>query len=274
LEIQATGDTGLLKNKNMPIEGFTITDNIYFQEWIKPDIIFESSYIELRRKENRLYNDEELSQLPLIVKNHPHHGEWLMRKRSCNRLLHHLQKKQSPQKILEVGCGNGWLAHRLAGIPGCKVIGTDINFTELQQAARVFSHIPNLQFIYCDIHSEILASMEFDCIVLASCIQYFSSLPDTIQFLLGKLKQNGEIHILDSPFYKSEEIDKAKQRTMDYYRELGFPEMANYYFHHPVTALAAFEYEMLYQPSPLQHYLLQNKNPFPWLCIKNKPVPA
>jgi hypothetical protein len=27
---------------------------------------------------------------------------------------------------------------------------------------------------------------------------------------------------------------------------------------------------MLYQPSSLQHYLLQHKNPFPWLCIKHQ----
>jgi ubiquinone/menaquinone biosynthesis C-methylase UbiE len=254
----------------MPTEGFTITDHIHIPERIKPDSVFEKNYIELRSKEQRIYSDEELLHLPLIAKNHPHYSEWQVRKRSCNRLLHHLQKKQPLQKILEVGCGNGWLAHQLATIPGSKVFATDINFTELQQAARVFSHIPNLQFMYCDIHSEILEQMQFDCIVLAACIQYFPSPTDTITYLLGRLKINGEIHILDSPFYKPEEIAMAKQRTNDYYKDLGFPGMADHYFHHPVTGLAAFNYEMLYQPSSLQHYLLQNKNPFPWLCIKHR----
>jgi ubiquinone/menaquinone biosynthesis C-methylase UbiE len=253
----------------MPAEGFTITYH-HIPEGMEPDNLFEQYYIELRQKEQRIYSDEELLQLPLIAKNHPHYNEWQVRRRSCNRLVHHLQKKQPLQKILEIGCGNGWLSHQLAGIPGSKVIGMDINFTELQQAARVFSHISNLQFMYCSINSEILEQMEFDCIVLAACVQYFPSLPDTISYLLGRLKVKGEIHILDSPLYKPGEIAEAKQRTTDYYRDLGFPEMGNYYFHHLVTGLASFNYEMLYQPSSLQHYLLQHKNPFPWLCIKHK----
>jgi ubiquinone/menaquinone biosynthesis C-methylase UbiE len=257
----------------MMTEGFTISYH-HIPERIDTDSQFEQHYIELRQKEQRIYSDEELAQLPLVAKDHPHYGEWQLRRRSCNRLLHYLQKKQPLQKILEIGCGNGWLSQQLATLPGSKVIGTDINFTELQQAARVFSHISNLQFMYCDIHSEILQQMEFDCIVMAACIQYFPSLPETIAYLLQRLKPGGELHILDSPFYKPAELATAQQRTKAYYDELGFPEMAGYYFHHSITALTGFSYEMLYQPSPLQHYLLQHKNPFPWLCIKHKQTAA
>lgn len=251
----------------MNYPGLTISNYSHLPERVKPDTGFEENYIAIRRHEQRIYSDEELVQLPVVGKQHPHHTEWQIRKRSCARLVNHLNRKR-PLKILEIGCGNGWLSRELSNIPGSKVIGIDVNFTELQQAARVFSHIPNLQFIYGDIRSEIFEEMEFDCIVFAASIQYFPSVQEIIAYALAKLKKDGEIHILDSPFYKPAEIDAAKKRTLDHYQELGFPEMANHYFHHAVTQLAMFDYEMLYQPSSLQHYLLKNKNPFPWICIR------
>jgi SAM-dependent methyltransferase len=249
----------------------TISNFVPLPDRGKPNSEFEQLYADLRRKEQRMYSDEELTRLPVVTKQHPHHTEWQVRKRSCARLVHHLGKRQ-PLKILEIGCGNGWLSRQLSNIPGSRIIGIDVNFAELQQAARVFSHIPNLQFIYGDIRSKIFDEMEFDCIIFAACIQYFPSLQEIIACALAKLKKNGEIHILDSPFYKPAEVDAARKRTADYYHQLGFPGMSGHYFHHPVTELSIFGYETLYQPSSLQHYLLKNKNPFPWICIKGLKV--
>jgi ubiquinone/menaquinone biosynthesis C-methylase UbiE len=246
----------------------TIENNWSVHDYDRPDIAFEKKYIELRQKEQRVYSDEELLQLPIIPKEHPHYAEWQIRKRSCNRLVHHLQKKHSLLRILEIGCGNGWMAHQLALTPGCTVTATDINFTELQQGARVFSHIANLQFIYCDIHSDILSKMQFDCIVFAACIQYFPSIPEVIQLSLPRLRPGGEIHILDSPFYKPVAIEAAQRRTHEYYCDMGFPEMSEHYYHHALSELDEFGYETLYHPSSFQHYLMQNKNPFPWLLVR------
>ena len=68
--------------------------------------------------------------------------------------MNYLLNKKQPLKILEAGCGNGWLCHRLAEIPGAQVIGTDTNFTEIQQAARVFADVSNLHFIYSPIDGD------------------------------------------------------------------------------------------------------------------------
>ena len=113
---------------------------------VNPD--FETLYIRLRRQERRIYSDEELIDLPNIQTTHPHYKEWQLRKHSSEKLFSYLKRKNKSLDILEIGCGNGWLSHRLSIIPGGKVIGTDINFTEIQQAARVFQHIPNLHFIH------------------------------------------------------------------------------------------------------------------------------
>ena len=115
---------------------------------------FEEKYILLRKKENRLYTDEQLKWLPEIEVSHPHYKEWEARKSSCNKLIQHLTNKRTELNILDIGCGNGWLCHHLSKIPGSNVAGIDINKTELNQAKRVFDHIENLEFFYGGIGNE------------------------------------------------------------------------------------------------------------------------
>ncbi len=231
------------------------------------DILFEKKYITTRGLENRLYTDEDLQKLPDIDADHTHYQEWQIRKRSSQRLIRYLAGKKRSLNILEIGCGNGWLSHQLAGIPGTQVTGVDINFTELQQAARVFSDDPNLVFIHGDIRSGILSDSEFDCILFAASIQYFSSFKKIIHFSLMYLRPGGEIHIADTPFYRAQEIDKAKRRTIAYYSSLGYPEMADFYFHHSRIDLRSFHYKVAYDPHSFRSRLLRKKDPFPWIRI-------
>src|ERR1700744_419007 len=139
------------------------------------EILFEKKYIQIRALESRLYTDEELMRLPVISENHPRLKEWQLRAKSARRLTRHIGKGSSSPEILEVGCGNGWLSHLMAEIPGSKGTGVDINFTELQQAARVFSNDPNLRFIHGDIRSGILEDRRFDYILFSSTLEYFPS---------------------------------------------------------------------------------------------------
>jgi ubiquinone/menaquinone biosynthesis C-methylase UbiE len=231
------------------------------------DILFEKKYITTRGLENRLYSDDELLKLPDIETEHSHYEEWRIRKRSVQHLLRYLAGKKKTLDILEIGCGNGWLSHQLAGIPGTRVTGLDINFTELQQAARVFSDDPNLVFIHGDVRSGVVEDRQFDCIVFAASIQYFASLKKIVYLLLSYLKPGGEIHITDSHFYRPAEIETAKRRTLSYYMSLGYPEMADFYYHHNSNDLGSFHYTILYDPHSLRNRLLRNKTPFPWIRI-------
>ena len=109
---------------------------------------FEKSYIALRQKERRVYSDRELLQLPDIDEAHPHFIEWQARKESASRLMRYLSRHMDLKKILEVGCGNGWLSAQLASLENKVVTGMDINVTELAQAERVFGTRNNLQFLH------------------------------------------------------------------------------------------------------------------------------
>jgi SAM-dependent methyltransferase len=240
----------------------------FFVSAARPDNLFETNYLNVRRKERRLYRDEEVMALPDIRKNHPHCGEWMIRKRSCQRLIHYLEVRKSRLQILEIGCGNGWLSAQLAGIPGSEVIGSDINWLELQQAARVFSNKPKLKFIYGDIRSGMLQDLKFDVIVLAASIQYFPALDEIMDCALPRLNPRAELHILDSPFYKPSRIGAAVKRTQAYYNALGFPEMAAHYHHHGLDELEPYHYKILSNPHSFRNRIF-GKNPFPWVCVKN-----
>ena len=229
---------------------------------------FETIYIQLRQKESRIYSDEEVAQLPSISSKHIHYKEWKLRKASSQKLVDHLKKKKKPLDILEIGCGNGWLSRRLSTIPGSRVIGTDINFSEIQQAASVFQNIPNLHFMYTYVEPGVFKEKKFDTIIFAASIQYFESLTETISNILKLLKSGGEIHIIDSPFYSLADLRAARLRTNHYYESVGFPEMADCYFHHCYNDLGSYNYSIRYDPKAIVNKFLRNKNPFPWICIQ------
>ena len=228
---------------------------------------FESIYIRLRQKEGRIYSNKELIQLPLIYRTHPLYKEWKIRNQSCKRLINHLGKKNKSLDILEVGCGNGWLSARLAAHTKGNVTGIDINSQELKQAQDVFKHISNLRFVHGDIRNEIPGDKKFNSIIFAASIQYFPSLNEIIDCALQRVLPMGEIHILDSHFYKAHEIEEAKQRSLNHFRGVGYPDMAKLYYHHCITDLEKYNYNIIYNPHSFANKLMGKKNPFYHICI-------
>jgi 2-polyprenyl-3-methyl-5-hydroxy-6-metoxy-1,4-benzoquinol methylase len=233
------------------------------------DILFEKKYIITRSLENRLYSDEEVMKLPEVNPVHTHWKEWQSRRRSSRRLLRYLEAQKRPLEILEIGCGNGWLSHLMAEIPDSRVTGLDINFTELQQAARVFNDDPNLSFIHGDLRNPVLADMQFDIILFAAALEYFPSMKKIIHRCIGYLKPGGEIHIIDTRLYRPGEVQTARMRTLAYYTSLGYPEMADFYYHHSIRDLRSFHHVLLFNPNSLIARLKGNRYDLPWVRITN-----
>jgi ubiquinone/menaquinone biosynthesis C-methylase UbiE len=232
---------------------------------------FESLYVAIREQEGRLYTDEELALLPDTAPAHRHAKEWQVRKRSCMELVRYLSKKETPLRILEIGCGNGWLAHQLSKMPGSGVTGLDVNRVELEQARRVFGASANLRFLLADPFSEVLDAKPFDVIVLAAAVQYFSSLKDLLNRCLQLLNSRGEVHLLDTHFYSSREAMLAKQRSARYFASVGYPAMQDYYYHHLLADIKSYPHTTLYDPRSLVNKLFDIPHPFFWICIHNNP---
>jgi ubiquinone/menaquinone biosynthesis C-methylase UbiE len=228
-------------------------------------------YLRVREKEGRFYPDTIVAGLPHVPRSHPYSNEWRSRAESCSRLTKYLATLKRPLSILELGCGNGWLSHRLSLIPATRVWGLDRSSSELVQAARIF-HRSNLNFLSADIFSPPFSAHTFDEIILASVIQYFPDLTRLIVTLQILLHPGGEIHVLDSPIYLPEEIPTARERSRVYYASLGLPEMGEHYFHHSFTELVEFAPNWYYRPdsriAQIQRLLGLNPSPFAWLIIR------
>ena len=230
---------------------------------------FEEQYVALRKIEQRLYTDEQVKRLPDIDRLHAHYSEWQLRKSSCDKLIEYLRSKNTSLVILEVGCGNGWLCHQLSTIERASITGIDVNNTEVEQAKRVFAHLTNVEFFHADISEQKIRLSQFDVIIFAASIQYFRSLKEILPCALSLLKPAGEIHILDSHFYKFSELKGAIHRSEEYFHSIGFPGMKEHYFHHCLDELTNYHYKVLYDPNAFSVFM-KKKNPFPWVCIKNE----
>ncbi|HRI58517.1 MAG TPA: class I SAM-dependent methyltransferase [Saprospiraceae bacterium] len=269
----------------------------------------ERLYLEVRRREGRVFPDEVVRQLPYVSGSNPYAKEWRRRKRSferflsCCKQLSALRRKKDVERtvpyrvtksgvvgedanngnfrILDIGCGNGWMANRLAENPDWDVWAMDVNEEELTQGARLFGR-ENLQFVYADLMSLVPRSPvpeesdpgtgfrgTFDIVVLAASVQYFPDLKELIFSLKKCLKPGGEIHILDSPFYKNETARAAaRQRTLEYYSKMGVPEMAAFYYHHlqaDVEQLGGVDLNKTLFVKLLQK--IKWLAPFPWVVI-------
>jgi len=237
----------------------------FWSREIAPDPDFEAAYLAVREKENRLQSDEMVRQLPLVSESHVHASEWRMRAASTERVLSTLHPN-TDAVILDIGCGNGWFTHHLFQKTGARVIGLDVNGMELAQAARVFQG-EQLTFLMADLFDEKWRSGRFD--FLNSSVQYFPDFAQLLERLNFLLKEGGEIHILDSPLYKGQEIAAAKKRTEKYYGDLGFPEMAKYYYHHARTEVDFYYPEWKYWPKPKRWWSRgPEQNPFPWAVLR------
>ena len=234
---------------------------------------FSEVYLKVRRFEGRIYSDEMVKNLPFTEITHPYHKEWQLRLISGMRLHRYLVEKRQALRIMDIGCGNGWLANLIAQDPQINVTGIDVNQTELEQAARVFQDNKNISFFYANIMEDELPWQHFDIIVLCATIQYFPELPVLIDKLMNILNPSGEIHILDSPVYDHEEIAEARIRTTEYYKSIAHPEMDQFYFHHSRELFRQYKAEFLYDPKALlnklnRKILSESDSPFPWIVIK------
>lgn len=235
---------------------------------LPPNKPFAALYQSLREKEGRQYSDEELRCLPTIDKYHPHSREWSVRKKSSQKLWQYLKKKRQALRILEVGCGNGWFAHLLSQLPDSLVFACDPSTEEIDQAQRVFFESKNLKFEVAEFGPDVFSGQTYDCIVFAASVQYFANLSALLKTAFGLLNDGGEIHILDSPFYKEADLERSQKNSEHHFDYLGVPDMKHFYFRHTLAQLQSFLHTTLYQPNPIFLKLGWQTRPFPWIRLR------
>lgn len=263
----------LLHNMEGITKSITKTENgVHFLGNTNDIEFFENDYLKVREKEGRIFSDDLVKKLPYLPNTHALHGEWLFRASTQNRFCNYLASGKKIGSVLDIGCGNGWFTHKLKiALPNARIFGLDINKTELQQAAKLFSG-EKVTFLYGNLFQELFVPGSFDIIVLNSAVQYFSDFKRLINSLLELISKDGEIHILDSPFYKTIEHQKeAFNRSHDYFSRMGIEEMINHYHHHTYQSLQDFSFTILSKPRSFQYHLSRifgiKSSPFPWIRI-------
>lgn len=248
----------------MDFSHITQLQNVYY---LTPENSeFSTKYLAVREKENRILSDAQIRILPYIEVH-----EWEFRVKPTERFINYIASKNDGLKILTIGCGNGWFSNKISEISGeNQVIGLDVNREELEQAARIFKK-KNLRFVYADIF-KVTEQFEaqFDIITLNGAIQYFKDFKGLMALLNTFLKPKGEIHIIDSPFYKTSEIPSATARTKTYYTELGVPEMAAHYHAHDQNLVKDFDVLYTYKRNLFNKILGKKDSPFSWYRFTKK----
>ena len=230
----------------------------------------ERLYLEVRSREGRVLTDDALKQLPEVASPAVPAREWRWRKRNFERFDAYLNRHYPDRlvRVLDLGCGNGWMSNLIAGNPLRSVTAVDLNEMELIQGSRVFQR-HNLQFAFGNVLKDALPENSFEVIVLAASVQYFPDLRELLTALRRLLAANGTIHFLDSHFYATEaERHAARARSFAYYQQLGVPEMGTFYHHHlwkEAQELGAVNLNR--RPDVYLRQRLGYLAPFPWLKL-------
>lgn len=232
----------------------------------------ELLYLTVRERENRLLSDAALAALPFVPRGHPDARLWRWRRAALHRLVAYFLKKSEKKRlqILDLGCGNGWMSNQLARRLNADVWAVDVNRPELEQGARVFG-TTNPRFVFADIFENGLPEAYFDAAVLAGSFQYFPDAGHLLDALRRTLRPGGEIHAIDTNFYKNETQRQAAQAaTAVYYARLGVPGMAAYYHHHLRNEVGGEDLNGRLPVIFLQK--IKVLSPFPWLVWRRQVV--
>ena len=199
---------------------------------LAPDA-FSARYAAVRGEEGRLLRDEDVLLLPRGGTGQLAE-EWKVRADSARRLVDTLRRWKGGARILEVGCGNGWLS-ALLHRAGHQVLGIDACVPEVEQAARIFN---GPVFALADPWWARLPAGGFDVVVFAESIQYFADVQAILDRAQELLAEGGEVHVLDSILYPDASAAQAAlERSKAYYAATGHPEMATHYHAHRLPDL-------------------------------------
>ncbi len=231
---------------------------------------FEKLYADMRRREGRRPPEgEALRGLPQPPPGASASQAYEWRSRAwCAGFLERRLRQRGSRRLLDLGCGPGWLAARMVRGLGLEAVGLDVGRAELEAGAAAFGDLPALRLVQGDVFDERLELGRFDTVVLLAALQYFPDVARLMARLGALLHPGGEVLVMESPLYRSSELLGARARTRSHYEQLGLPEAAGFYHHHGEDELRALGARWLCRPSSWRsrferHVLRRVRSPHP-----------
>ncbi|MEW5988476.1 MAG: class I SAM-dependent methyltransferase [Chloroflexota bacterium] len=154
-----------------------------------------------------------------------HRDVWAIRRRSYQTLVAEIVEPQAkaagrPLRVLDLGAGNGWLSYRLSQ-QGQQVAAVDLLTNAVDGlGAHVYYGRPFLT-IQAEFDRLPLSEGQVDLVIFNGSLHYASHYEQTLAEALRALTDEGQIVIMDSPFYH----DPDSGRRMVQEREERFAQL-------------------------------------------------
>jgi len=130
--------------------------------------------------ENRLYLLEGKTSIDYGNGIHTKH-------RHINYHKFFIKNLNSEEKVLDIGCGNGFMDYDIVNqVPNVKIVGIDINEKNIEFAYEHYKH-PNLSFVHGDMLKE-LPKETFDVIILSNVLEHIEKRVEFLKKIIKQLK--------------------------------------------------------------------------------------
>lgn len=184
---------------------------------------FRSEYAEHRAAEGRAALDA--IALPYVTSG-PHARQWSVRARSWEaferRILGPAQRRADiraagPLRVLDLGAGNGWLAHR-AAVAGAEALALDVRCDRVDGLGAAPSPSP-IERVAASFEALPIRDAAFDVVVFNASLHYAEDLARALREARRVARSGARIVVLDSPFYRNaeqgEQMVREKRRNAE-----------------------------------------------------------
>ncbi len=179
---------------------------------------FATEYAAIRAREGRGSPTPEY-YLALPFHDLTGHNRWQWKIRSCSfqylvsRVLPPIEARFGRSlRVLDIGAGNGWLSYRLA-LCGHACVAVDLLDNDqdgLGAAAHYHRHLPwPFRCVQAEMDYLPFDNSQFDVAVFNASFHYSEDYARTLREAIRCLRPGGEVIVVDTPFYETEESGHA-----------------------------------------------------------------
>lgn len=212
-----------------------------------------------RKKDNRIWSDEEVREFPHTFFYNLHQKEWEIKTQMAKAIQNYLfHEAKSVYSILDVGCGCGWLGNILSNFTKGSILGLDQDAGQIEQATRIFAK-ENLAFRTGDFYQTRLRKNSFDYIILIDAHQWLGSVEEITARATSLLTPGGELHILSSSLPAKRTIPKQQEAFTQYCADKLMPSVPQYFHWSSKEDFLANGFEELNTPSLLSKLFRKQK---------------
>lgn len=164
---------------------------------------FVRQYRTVRERDGyRGQSAEYYRMLPIVPNDDPRKAEWRIRRESYMTLLSLALPgiSRNPSRVLDLGAGNGWLAHRLAS-RGHSVVAVDRLDDDVDGLGACRHYPVPFPVVQADFDALPFESGEFDVAVLNGSLHYSDDPIATLAEARRALAAGGSLVVMDSPMF-------------------------------------------------------------------------